>query len=156
MAKHPKWTRRFLGMTDFDAVSDAIKAAESHTSAEIRVHLERRLPRRFFGARVDALAQARGLFTKLGMHRTAERHGVLIYLAVDDRTLAVVGDVGIHGRVGDRLWHQVRDGMLEKLRAGAPREAIIGAIEGIGRELARHYPRRPGDTNELGDEVSVS
>src|SRR3989442_12225044 len=55
MAKHPKWTRRFLGMTDFDAVSDAIKAAESHTSAEIRVHLERRLPRRFFGARVDAL-----------------------------------------------------------------------------------------------------
>jgi len=156
MAKHPKWTRRFLGMTDFDAVSDAIKAAESHTSAEIRVHLERRLPRRFLGARVDALARARALFTKLGMHRTAERHGVLIYLAVDDRTLAVVGDVGIHGRVGDRHWHQVRDGMLEKLRAGAPREAIIGAIEGIGRELARHYPRRPGDTNELGDEVSVS
>ncbi len=156
MATHPKWTRRFLGMTDFDAVSDAIKAAESHTSAEIRVHLERRLPRRFFGARVDALARARRLFTKLGMHRTAERHGVLIYLAVDDRTLAVVGDVGIHGRVGDRLWHRVRDAMLEKLCAGAPREAIIGAIEGIGHELARHYPRRPGDTNELGDEVSVS
>ena len=156
MAKHPKWTRRFLGMTDFDAVSDAIKAAESHTSAEIRVHLERRLPRRFFGARVDALARARGLFTKLGMHRTAERHGVLIYLAVDDRTLAVVGDVGIHRRVGDRHWHRVRDGMIERLRAGAPREAIIGAIEEVGRELAAHYPRRPGDTNELGDEVSVS
>src|SRR5438445_178678 len=75
MATHPKWTRRFLGMTDFDAVSDAIKAAESHTSAEIRVHLERRLPRGFFGARVDALARARGLFTKLGMHRTEARHG---------------------------------------------------------------------------------
>lgn len=156
MAKHPKWTRRFLGATDFDAVSDAIKAAESRTSAEIRVHLERRLPRRFFGARVDALARARALFTKLGMHRTADRHGVLIYLAVDDRTLAVVGDVGIHERVGDQHWHRVCDGMLEKLRASAPREAIIGAIEGIGRELATHYPRRPDDTNELGDEVSVS
>src|SRR5437667_10007163 len=147
MAKHPKWTRRFLGMTEFDAVSDAIKAAESHTSAGIRGALGRRLPRRCCGARVDALARAGGLFTKLGMHRTAERHGVLIYLAVDDRTLAVVGDVGIHGRVGDRLWRGVRDGMLEKLRAGAPREAIIGAIEGIGHERARHYPRRPGDTH---------
>jgi len=156
MAKRPRWTRRFLGEPDFDAISDAIKAAETRTSAEIRVHLERRLPRRFFGKPVDALARARTLFTKLGMHRTAERHGVLIYLAVDDRTLAVVGDVGIHGRVGDRHWHRVRDGMIERLRAGAPREAIIGAIEGIGRELARHYPRRPGDTNELGDEVSVS
>src|SRR3989442_10855744 len=106
MAKHPKWTRRFLGMTDFDAVSDAIKAAESHTSAEIRVHLERRLPRRFFGARVDALAQARGLFTNLGMPRPAERHDVLFYLPVNDRPLAAGGVGGSHGRAGHRLCHR--------------------------------------------------
>src|SRR5438094_10432046 len=112
MAKHPKWTRRFLGMTDFDAVSDAIKAAESHTSAEIRVHLERRLPRRFFGARVDALAQARGLFTQLGMHRTAERHGVIFYLAFDDRSPAVVGGMGIHRRGVGLLCHHDRGGAL--------------------------------------------
>jgi len=156
MAKRPRWTRRFLGEPDFDAISDAIKAAETRTSAEIRVHLERRLPRRFFGKPVDALARARTLFTKLGMHETAERHGVLLYLAIDDRKLAIVGDVGIHGRVGDRHWHRVRDGMIERLRAGAPREALIGGIEEIGRALATHYPRRPGDSNELGDEVSVS
>jgi uncharacterized membrane protein len=156
MAKPPKWTRRFLGETDFEAITDAIKAAESRTSAEIRVHLERRLPRRVFREPVDALARARAVFAKLGMHRTAERHGVLVYLAVDDHQLAVLGDVGIHGRVGDRHWHRVRDEMLEKLRAGAPREAITGAIDAIARELAAHYPRRPGDTNELGDEVTVS
>src|SRR5437016_6403664 len=157
MAKPPKWTRPFLSETDLGAITEAIKAAESRTSAEIRVHLERRLGRGFFGRkRVDALARARAVFARLGMHRTAERHGVLIYLAVDDRQLAVVGDVGIHGRVGDHHWHRIRDGMIEKLRAGAPRGAIIGAIEGLGRELAAHYPRRPGDTNELGDEVSVS
>ncbi len=90
------------------------------------------------------------------MHMTVERHGVLLYLAIEDRKLAVVGDVGIHGRVGDRHWYRVRDRMIERLRAGAPREALVGAIEEIGRELATHYPRRPGDTNELGDEVSVS
>ena len=156
MAKPPRWARRFLSETDLGAITEAIKAAESRTSAEIRVHLERRLPRRFFGEPADALARARTLFTKLGMHETVEHHGVLLYLAIDDRKLAVVGDVGIHGRVGDRHWHRVRDGMIERLRAGAPREAIIGAIEEIGRALATHYPRRPDDTNELGDEVSVS
>src|SRR5207244_1411055 len=62
MAKRPRWTRRFLGEPDFDAVSAAIKAAETRTSAEIRVHLERRLPRRFFGEPADALARARTLF----------------------------------------------------------------------------------------------
>ena len=156
MAKHPRWTRRFLGPPDFDAIGEAIRAAEARTSAEIRVHLERRLPRRFFGTPVDVLGRARRLFTKLGMHKTAQRHGVLLYLALDDRKLAVVGDVGIHGRVGDPVWHRVRDWMIERLRAGAPREAIIGAIDEIARELARHYPRRSDDTNELGDEVSVS
>ena len=81
------------------------------------------------------------MFVRLGMHRTAERHGVLIYLAVGDRKLAVVGDVGIHGRVETRHWHDVRDRMVERLRGGAPREAIVAAIEAIGAELAAHYPR---------------
>src|SRR2546422_10583325 len=85
MAKRPRWTRRLLGESDFDAIGDAIKAAETRTSAEIRVHLERRLPRRFFGKPVDALERARRLFARLGMHRTVERHGVLLYLAIEDR-----------------------------------------------------------------------
>jgi uncharacterized membrane protein len=155
MAKRPAWARRFLDETDFAAIHRAIVAAEARTSAEIRVHLERRLPRRLFRGRPGPLDRARQVFRRLGMHRTAERHGVLIYLTVDDRTLAVVGDAGIHEKVGDRHWEGVRDGMLERLRAGAPRAALVGAIEAVGRELAAHFPRRPGDVNELSDEVSV-
>ena len=156
MARPPKWTRRFLGDADFDAIAHAIAEAESRTSAEIRVHLERRVPRRLFRRTPDALTRARVVFRQLGMHRTAERNGVLIYVAVGDRRLAVAGDEGIHGRVGDRHWHGVRDRMVERLRAGAARDAILEAIGELGRALAEHYPRRRGDVNELGDEVSVS
>lgn len=156
MARRPTWARRFLSETDFDAITEAITRAESRTSAEIRVHLERRVPRRLLGRAPDVLARAQQVFRRLGMHRTAERHGVLIYLAVEERRLAVVGDEGIHGRVGDRHWHRVRDLMIEKLRADAPREALERAIEEVGRALAEHYPRRPDDRNELSDEVSVT
>lgn len=156
MARPPRWTRRFLGDADFDAIAQAIAEAESRTSAEIRVHLERRVPRRLFRRTPDALARARHVFRQLGMHRTAERNGVLIYVAVGDRRLAIVGDEGIHGRVGDRHWHGVRDRMVERLHAGAARDAILGAIGELGRALAEHYPRRRGDVNELGDDVSVS
>ena len=156
MPRHPKWARRFLDESDLDAITRAIKTAESRTSAEIRVHLERRVPRRLFRRAPDVLTRAQHVFRRLGMHRTAERHGVLIYLAVEDRRLAVVGDEGIHGRVGGSHWHRVRDLMVEKLRANAPREAIECAIEELGRALAEHYPRRPDDRNELSDEVSVS
>ncbi len=157
MAGHPRWTRRFLSAVDLDAVAQAIKAAEARTSAEIRVHLERRLPRRLLlGRAPDVITRARQVFRRLGMHRTAQRHGVLIYLAVEDHRFAVIGDEGIHGRVGDRHWHRVRDLMGDKLRANAPREAIERAIEELGQALAQHYPRRPDDLNELSDEVSVT
>ncbi|PYN53283.1 MAG: hypothetical protein DMD92_20495 [Candidatus Rokuibacteriota bacterium] len=141
MAGHPRWVRRFLSEDDFAAITAAIARAETRTSAEIRVHLERRVPRRLLRRTPDPLTRARHVFVSLGMHRTAERHGVLIYLAVGDRKLAVAGDVGIHGRVGTRHWHDVRDRMVERLRGGAPREAIVAAIEAIGAELAAHYPR---------------
>jgi len=156
MAGHPAWTRRFLDEDDFDAITRAIAEAESRTSGEIRVHLERRVPRRLFGRAPDALARARHVFHRLGMHRTAERHGVLIYLAIEERRLAVVGDEGIHGRVGDGHWHDVRDLMIERLRANAAREAIVRAVGAVGRALAEHYPRRPDDRNELSNDVSVS
>ena len=141
MAGHPRWVRRFLSEDDFAAITAAIARAETRTSADIRVHLERRVPRRLLRRTPDPLTRARHVFVGLGMHRTSERHGVLIYLAVGDRKLAVAGDVGIHGRVGTRHWHDVRDRMVERLRGGAPREAIVAAIEAIGAELAAHYPR---------------
>lgn len=156
MARHPKWVRRFLSEADFAAITDAIAGAESRTSAEIRVHVECRVPRRLFRRTPDPLTRARHAFVRLGMHRTAERHGVLIYLAVEDRKLAVVGDEGIHGRVGGSHWDGVRDRLVERLRAGAPRDAIVATVDEIGRVLATHYPRRPDDRNELDDEVSVS
>ena len=156
MAKHPSWSRRFLSEADFDAITRAIKTAESRTSAEIRVHLERRVPRRLLvGPVPDVMTRAHHVFRHLGMHRTAERHGVLIYVAVQDRKLAVVGDEGIHARTGDDHWAFVRDLMVDRLRANAPRDALIAAVTAVGRELARHFPRRPDDKNELTDEVST-
>ena len=152
--RHPRWAERLFRAEDFAAMADAVREAEATTSAEIRVHLERRvhrLPLR----RPDALRRARRVFAHLGMHLTAERHGVLIYLAVEDRKLAIVGDEGIHRHVGDAYWETVRDLMIARLSAGRAVEAVVAGIAEVGRVLARHFPRRPDDQNELSDQVSV-
>jgi uncharacterized membrane protein len=155
MAKHPRWTRSLFSAGDFAAIAAAVTAAEAATSAEIRVHLERRLPAALGAGGADALARAREVFAHLGMHRTALRHGVLIYLALEDHQLAIVGDEGIHARVGDDYWAGLRDLMVERLRRQEPRAALVEAIRGLGASLALHFPRRPDDTNELSDRVSV-
>lgn len=152
MAAPPRWVRRLLSRADLEALARAIAEAERQTSAEICVHLERRVPRRS----VDdpAQARARDVFMRLGLDRTRERNAVLIYLALDDRRLAVVGDEGIHARVGDAYWAGLRDLLVERLRQGRVREGLVAAIESVAATLREHFPRRPDDQDELPDRVS--
>jgi uncharacterized membrane protein len=156
MVKHPRWTRALFSAADLEAIAAAVAAVERETSGEIRVHLERRLPRPRGAAPVDALARATEIFSRLGMHVTAERTGVLIYLAVEDRKLAIAGDTGVHARVGDEYWQRIRDAMVERLRRGEPRGAVVHAVTEVGDVLRRYFPRRPDDRNELSDQVSLS
>ncbi len=148
MAQHPRWVRRFLDPADLDAVAAAIAAAEAATSGEIRVHLDPRCPG-------EALARAALVFERLGMHRTAARHGVLIYVSVEDHKLAVLGDRGIHERVGQAYWDGLVAAVLVHFRDGRFRDGLAHAVGEVGAVLGRHFPRRPDDVNELPDRVSV-
>jgi uncharacterized membrane protein len=148
MARHPRWVRAFLSDADLDAVASAIAAAEAKTSAEIRVHLDARCPG-------DPMARAIAVFERLGMHRTAARHGVLVYVSVEDHKLAVVGDRGIHERVGQDYWESLVVAVLAHFRQERPRDGLLHAVGEVGTVLRRHFPRRPDDVNELPDRVSL-
>ncbi|HXM74516.1 MAG TPA: TPM domain-containing protein, partial [Chthoniobacterales bacterium] len=87
-------TKEFISKLDHDRIVKAIQEAESKTSAEIRVYLQR-------GKLADdAVNAARKRFQKLGMHKTAERNAVLIFVAPRAHKFAVVGDQAIHEKCG--------------------------------------------------------
>jgi len=148
MPRPPRWVRRFLDQPDLDAVAAAVATAEAATSAEIRVHLDARCPG-------DALGRAALVFERLGMDRTAARNGVLIYVSIEDHKLAVLGDRGIHERVGQAYWDTLVEAVLAHFRAGQFRDGLVHGVGRVGAELRRHFPRRPDDANELPDRVSV-
>lgn len=125
----------------------AIRAAESRTSGEIRVHVERR-------SAGDALATATRWYGRLGMDDTEERNGILFYVAVDDHAFAIVGGEGIHSKVGDAFWAALRDAMREDFANGDPAGGLTRAIGEAGSRLAEYFPRRADDENELSDEIS--
>ena len=149
MARPPRWIRGFLSAADLDAVAAAVTAAEARTAAEIRVHLDHSCPG-------DPMARAVAIFERLGMHRTDLRAGVLVYVAVTDRKLAVIGDAGIHVRVGQAYWDRLVARILGHLRDERPRDGLIDAVGEVGASLAAHFPRHPDDRNELSDRVSLS
>ena len=139
--------RRLLSREDEASVVAAIRAAESATSGEIRVHVEAR-------SGGDPLAAARRWFVILKMHRTALRNGVLFYVAVDDKAFAVLGDDGIHGKVGGEFWDGLRDILREEFARGEFAAGLTRAIAAAGDGLSRHFPHRAGDRNELPDGLS--
>ncbi|HET7874546.1 MAG TPA: TPM domain-containing protein [Methylomirabilota bacterium] len=149
MARHPRWVRKFLTEADLEAVARAVGEAERWTSAEMRVHLD-------LHCRGSAFDRAVEVFQRLGMHRAAERHGVLIYVAIQDRKLAVIGDWGIHERVGQEYWERLVAAVAAHLGEERPRDGLIHAVGALGAALARHFPRQPDDRNELSDEVSLA
>lgn len=138
----------FLHRLDDARIVAAIRAAEAGSRGEVRVHVSRR-------AVDDAQAAARERFEEMGMTATAERNGVLLYLAPESRRFAVIGDRDIHALCGDAFWRQVADAAQGYFRDGRFTEGIVEAVGRVGEALRVHFPRTAAsDANELPDEVS--
>lgn len=128
-------------------ITNAIRVAETNTSGEIRVHIEKH-------CKVDVLDRAAYIFEKLEMHKTALRNGVLFYLAVEDRKFAILGDVGINMKVPENFWETTKEVVLEKLKAGLFADGLAEGIVMAGEQLKQHFPYQKNDINELSDEIS--
>jgi uncharacterized membrane protein len=125
----------------------SVREAEMETSGEIRVHIESKL-------KGDVLDRAAWLFKKLGMHKTAERNGVLFYLAVNDKQFAIVGDAGINEKVHAGFWDDISELLRNNFKEGKFTEGLSEGILLAGKHLKIHFPHRADDVNELPDEIS--
>ena len=127
---------------------EAIAQAERMTSGEIRVHLEDH-------CEDDLMDHAAFMFDELGMIRTKDRNGVLLYVSVADRRVAIIGDAGIHVRVGEGFWQDVLDLMRGHFREGHYAQGLIDGVERAGEKLREHFPFQRDDRNELSNEISI-
>jgi uncharacterized membrane protein len=140
-------TKEFLSKLDHDRIVQAIREAETKTSAEIRVYIQRG---HLSG---DPLASAQKRFQKLGMHKTRERNGVLVFVAPRAHKFAVAGDQSIHEKCGETYWRRVVESMREHFKNERFSDAIVDGIRDIGRVLAEHFPKGSTSPNELPDEI---
>jgi putative membrane protein len=96
---------------------------------------------------------AHAAFGELDIAKTKQRGGVLVYVALFERTAVVVADEGVPtALLGARYAAHV-----DALANGAARldfEAFVGELQALGPLFASVLPRRPDDENELRDEVA--
>ena len=140
-------TRDFLSRLEHARIVSAIREAESKTSGEIRVYIQRGK------LNADPLVVAQNKFQRLGMSKTRERNAVLIFLAPRAHKFAVVGDQAIHEKCGEEFWQHVVDEMRAHFQNEKFSQALTEAINEVGKVLATHFPRTSANANELPDEI---
>jgi uncharacterized membrane protein len=137
-----------MKLVDIEAIRRAVERAESQTSGQIRVSVSTL----FWG---DVRHAAHRAFVRLGMEQTRQRNGILLFIVPSRRRFAVVGDQGIHDRVGQDFWDGVAKAISERFHKGDFTGGIIHGVETVGQQLAQHFPPVPGGPNELPDDVDL-
>lgn len=139
-------TNDFLHALDEPRITSAIAEAEKRTSGEIRVYVtEKEIS--------DPIVSAREHFSKLGMTQTAQRNGVLIFIAPRTQSYAIIGDEGIHQKCGQGFWEHITHDMDPMLKQGKFSDAIVYAVQEIGEALAKNFPFQANDKNELPNAI---
>lgn len=126
----------------------AIQEAELNTSAEIRVHYTTK------SSKTTLLQEAQSTFNALKMHRTELRNGILIFLRLKTKEIAIIGDIGIHSFVGNEFWEAVKEEMISTIQTSNITQGIIKGIELSGKQLMIHFPSTSHNPNELPDEIT--
>jgi putative membrane protein len=117
--------------------------------------LERLLAR---GGPMDRATRQRALraFLEHDLHHTREGTGVLVFASLLERRAVILGDRGIHARMGDEEWRKAVGLLVAGMRRGDPASGFCDAIAAVGARLAEHFPRAPGAPgNELPDRLKL-
>ena len=128
---HPK---KFIQQLPHDELVAVICEAEKKTSGQIRVLISHK-------SVADPVAAAQKEFVRLGMAKSPERNGVLIFVAPRAHKFAVIGDEGVHKKCGDEFWQKLAEAMTGYFRKSEFTEGIIHGVKKAGDLLAEHFPR---------------
>ncbi len=141
---------KFLTKEQEASIVDSIQQAESETSGEIRVHLEKKCKAE------TALERAQEVFKELNMEQTELRNGVIVYVAWADKKVAIWGDKGIHQLVGQSFWEEELKLMISHFKEGDFEAGLSEVILQIGHKLKEHFPHQDDDVDELPNEISYN
>ena len=97
---------------------------------------------------------AKAAFVDLGISRTRERTGILVFVSMAERRVVVVPDIGVHHAEAGLAWTEA----IAVLHAAVNETNTDLFFEGLrllGKALADVNPRREDDINELPDEMST-
>lgn len=97
----------------------------------------------------EVAERAKTEFLDHGLHRTREGTGILIMICLFEHRVQVLADHGIHNAVPPESWQHLADLVTVGIRERRTCDALCEAVELCGDMLAKNFPPRPDDMDEL-------
>jgi len=138
--------KKFLSQAESGKINSAIKDAERRTSAEIKLVIARHC----WG---NIRTKASKIFKKLELDKTRKRNCVLILFIVTNREFLIYGDQGIHQKVGQGFWDDIRDKMEAAFQKDEFADGISQGVRLIGQRLSEYFPHQRDDIDEISNEI---
>ena len=147
--------RRVFPQQILDNIEAAIHQSELTHQGEIRFAVEAGLDIGPLLKNQTARDRALQVFSELRVWDTELNNGVLVYLLLSDRDIEIIADRGLNAKIAQETWDSICREMKRMFLDGKFEEGVITGIRAIGLELAKFYPKRPRDINELPDRPAV-
>ena len=146
--------KKIFTNNDLKKISEKIAQIEKSTSGEVRVSIREK--RSLIERKLSIFDIALREFYRLGMDKTRDKTGVLIFLLLSERKLQIIADEGINSKVENETWQKIADGMVEKFKEGKYLDGLLFGLDEVGKILYAHFPIRPDDINELPNDAEIS
>jgi len=147
------YIRNYLSAEQLKSIRDSIAKIENFTSGEIRLCLK--LKRSFKEKKMSPRENAVSEFYNLGMDKTKDGTGVLIYILFKERLFEIIADNNIYSRINESVFDSVTARMADEFKKNNYLEGILHCINEIGAIMKKEFPRKPDDVNELPDEIVI-
>ncbi len=142
---------KFLNDDELLRISNRIKSAEKKTAGEICVSIKER--RSFMQKKKTVRELAEEEFVKLGIDKTRDKTGIIIFFLLEAREFYIMADEGINNKVPEKTWDRVKDEMQSFFMEGKFSAGILQGVDRVGNILSEHFPIKPDDTNEISNRV---
>lgn len=148
----------YMDDDDLLYISSEIKKQEKLTSAEIVLSIKRRRPflNRLLFQVPNIEPFAKKEFYRLGMNRTKDKTGILIFILFEERQFYVLADKAINEVFTRNTWVSVTEIIRTNFAAGEFAGGLIKAVALIGDTLKNHFPIKPDDVNEISNKIIIT
>src|SRR5262245_41924640 len=152
----PDWiSLRAFPRSTLKRIEAAVAVSERTHDGELRFAVEGGLDLLPLLRGVTPRQRALEVFSQLRVWDTEHNSGVLIYVQLVDHRIEIVADRGINARVEQHEWDAVCRLMEAAFHAGRFEAGALQGIAGITALLARHFPPRGANPDELADRPVV-